>query len=274
MFVPKTSISSVDKINQFYIFGDSLSDVGNIFQATNRVYPPNPPYFKGRYSNGLVWVEYFASKLALTPKQIINFAYGGATTATVSSNGIPGLLGQVYNFTKAYPDVDPNALYIIWAGANDYLYDVTNPAIPVENLSRAIQSLSQAGAKKILVGNLPDLGNIPATRNSSKSSALSAVSDAHNRGLAESLDVLQNKFGSHTKIIQFDAHSLYQEAISNPQKFGFTNVTNACLSNFASCDNSNKFLFWDGIHPTTAAHEILAETALKNLNLQLSLQHN
>jgi thermolabile hemolysin len=274
MFVPKTSILNVDKINQLYIFGDSLSDVGNIYRVSNGVYPPNPPYYQGRYSNGLVWVEYLASKLALNSRQTINLANGGATTASVSSNGIPGLLAQVYGFTKARPDVNPDALYIIWAGANDYLYDETNPAIPVENLSRAIQSLSQIGANKILVGNLPDLGNLPATRNSSKSHALTAVSDSHNRALTESLNLLQKKFGSDTRIIKFDAHSLYQEAISNPQKFDFTNVTNACLSNLGSCDNSKKFLFWDGIHPTTTAHQILAEAALKNLNLQLSLQHH
>lgn len=145
-FVP--SIYGVNKINQLYIFGDSLSDTGNIYRATGGAYPSSPPYFQGRYSNGLVWVEYLASGLKLTPKQSTNFAFGGATTGTSSMNGIPGLLAQVDNFTKAHPDINPNALYVLWAGANDYLYGTSNSTMPIENLSKAIHLLSTRGAKK------------------------------------------------------------------------------------------------------------------------------
>ena len=261
-----TSITnSHTSINELYVFGDSLSDIGNVFNATGGFHPSNPPYFQGRFSNGLVWVEYLASGLALTPKQNTNFAYGGATTGSGNVNGIPDLLTQVDGFTKVQQQVDPNALYILWAGANDYLHGMSNPSLSIGNLSQAIQSLSKAGAKKILVANLPDLGNIPATRNSPYSSILSSATIAHNLGLAKSLDILKQKLGHDTQMIMLDVHLLYQEASINPAKFGFTNVTEACLNNLTTCDNPDKFLFWDGIHPTTAAHRILAKTALKEL---------
>ena len=265
MAVLAPSILSVQKINQLYIFGDSLSDVGNIFRATGGAYPSSPPYFQGRYSNGQVWVEYLASKLALTPEQSTNFAFGGATTGTSNTNGIPGLYAQVYNFTKARQDINPNALYILWAGANDYIYGAANSTTPIDNLSKSIQSLSMAGAKKIMVANLPDLGKLPTTRNTSNSTALSSLASAHNLGLAKSLEVLKDKLGYDTQIIELDVNSLYREAITEPAKFGFTNVTNACLNNVAPCDHPDKFLFWDGIHPTTVGHRILAEAALKAL---------
>lgn len=83
--------------------------------------------------------------------------------------------------------------------------------------------------------------------------------------MAKSFEVLNDKLGHDTQIIQLDVNSLYREAITEPAKFGFTNVTNACLNNVAVCDNPDKFLFWDGIHPTTAGHRILAEAALKAL---------
>jgi thermolabile hemolysin len=265
--------NSLGKVNEIIIFGDSLSDVGNVYNITKGIYPPNPPYFQGRYSNGLVWVEYIASQLAVNSKQTTNFAYGGATTVKVGSYGIPGLLGQVSNFQSAQSQVqsqaNSNALYIIWAGANDYLYGATNTTMPAENLAMAIQSLSQIGAKKILVANLPDLGNLPHTRNSSNSSILTASTNSHNLSLSKSLDVLRKKFGSNTEIIELDANSLYKEAIFNPAKFGFTNVQEACLNNLTSCDNPDKFLFWDGIHPTTAGHRILAEAALSKLENQM-----
>ena len=267
VFAP--SILSVQKINQLYIFGDSLSDTGNIYRATGGVYPSSPPYFQGRYSNGLVWVEYLASGLKLTSEQRTNFAFGGATTGSSGMNGIPGLLAQVDNFTKAHPDINPNALYVLWAGANDYLYGTSNSTMPIENLSKAIQLLSTGGAKKILVANIPDLGKLPSTRYTANSNSLSQSAIAHNQSLAKSFEVLNDKLGHDTQIIELDVNSLYREAITEPAKFGFTNVTNACLNNnvnnVAVCDNPDKFLFWDGIHPTTAGHRILAEAALKAL---------
>jgi phospholipase/lecithinase/hemolysin len=264
VFAP--SILSAQKINQLYIFGDSLSDTGNIYRATGGVYPSSPPYFQGRYSNGLVWVEYLASGLKLTSEQRTNFAFGGATTGSSGMNGIPGLLAQVDNFTKAHPDINPNALYVLWAGANDYLYGTSNSTMPIENLSKAIQLLSTRGAKKILVANIPDLGKLPSTRYTANSNSLSQSAIAHNQSLAKSFEVLNDKLGHDTQIIELDVNSLYREAITEPAKFGFTNVTNACLNNnVAVCDNPDKFLFWDGIHPTTAGHRILAEAALKAL---------
>lgn len=263
-----TSITnSHTSINELYVFGDSLSDIGNVFNATEGFHPSSPPYFQGRFSNGLVWVEYLASGLALTPKQNTNFAYGGATTGSGNLNGIPDLLTQVDSFIKVYQQVDKNALYILWAGANDYLHGMSNPSLSINNISQAIQSLAKAGAKKILVANLPDLGNIPATCNSPYSSILSSATIAHNLGLANSLDLLKQNLGHDTQMIMFDVHSLYKEAIANPTKFGFTDVNTACLNNLASCDNPDKFLFWDGIHPTTVAHRILAKAALKELKI-------
>jgi thermolabile hemolysin len=263
------SIQSSHKINELYVFGDSLSDVGNIFRATGGVYPSSPPYFQGRYSNGLVWVEYLTSELELTAKQNVNFACGGATTGSSGINGIPGLLTQVYSFTKTREQLNPDGLYIFWAGANDYIYGAANTAPPIENITQAIASLSLAGAKKFLVANLPDLGNLPATRNNSNSRALNSLTIAHNLGLEKSLDALKQKLGSGTQIINFDVNSLYKETFSNPEKFGLTNVTHACLSNISSGESADKFLFWDGIHPTTAGHKILATTARDTLKVAL-----
>ncbi|MBF2065884.1 MAG: SGNH/GDSL hydrolase family protein [Calothrix sp. C42_A2020_038] len=270
MVLLTSSLHNVNARLSLYVFGDSLSDVGNMYRATTGSYPPNPPYFQGRYSNGQVWVEYLASKLALNAKQSVNFAYGGATTGKVNSNGIPGLLGQVEKFTSQL-DANDNALYLVWAGANDYIYGTANSTAPVTNITQAIESLLNAGAKKILVANLPDLGNLPATRNNASSQFLSAVTTAHNQGLAKSLSQLRQKLDSQSQILELDMSSLYQDAISNPTKYGFTNVSSACLNQGATCSNPDEFLFWDGIHPTTAAHKIIAENALTALN-SLELQ--
>ena len=40
------------------VFGDSLSETGNVQVGSEGVFPASPPYFEGRWSNGPVWVEH------------------------------------------------------------------------------------------------------------------------------------------------------------------------------------------------------------------------
>jgi phospholipase/lecithinase/hemolysin len=170
------------------------------------------------------------------------------------------LLTQVQSFTKPDKQTNPNALYVLWAGANDYLQGAGSANIPVENVTRAISSLVGVGAKKILVANLPDLGQLPASRYSGNAASLSALTQAHNQGLRRKLKLLSQQH-EDLQIATLDANALYRKAITNPAAFGFTNVTSACITGANACGNPNQFLFWDDIHPTTAAHRILGETA-------------
>ncbi|MEH1840638.1 MAG: SGNH/GDSL hydrolase family protein [Nostoc sp.] len=264
MVVAAKIIDKTHPISELYVFGDSLSDTGMVFRATGEMYPPNPTYFQGRYSNGRVWIEYLAESLHLSSKQTHNFAYGGATTGSVSNSYVPSLLNQVQTFTQTHRHPNPDALYVLWAGANDYLQGVNNATIPVKNVTTAINSLIDVGAKKILVANLPDLGQLPATRNSTNSVNLSTLTQAHNQGLRRSLKIL-NQQHSDLEIVQLDINALYRDAIANPAAFNFTNVSSPCLSGDRTCSNPDLFLFWDGIHPTTAAHRIIGETAFSTI---------
>jgi phospholipase/lecithinase/hemolysin len=93
---------------------------------------------------------------------------------------------------------------------------------------------------------------------------LSALTQAHNQGLRRSLKVLSQQH-SDLEIVQLDANALYRDAIANPVAFNFTNVISPCLSGDRTFSNPDQFLFWDGIHPTTAAHRIIGETAFSTI---------
>ena len=134
-------------INHLYVFGDSLSDTGTVFRATGGMYPPQPTYYQGRYSNGRVWVEYLGDRLSLSSTQVNNFACGGATTSSDRNSLVPGLLTQVKSFTQTHAKADSKALYVLWVGANDYLQGVSSTSGPIENITQAIASLNQVGAK-------------------------------------------------------------------------------------------------------------------------------
>ncbi|MFN6443744.1 MAG: SGNH/GDSL hydrolase family protein [Nostoc sp. DedSLP05] len=264
MFVLKNSMDKTHTITGIYTFGDSLSDTGMVFQATGRMYPPNPTYFQGRYSNGRVWSEYLSDRLHLSSKQTNNFAYGGATTGATSNSYVPSLLNQVQSFTHTNKKANPDGLYVLWAGANDYLQGVNNASVPVKNTISAINLLADTGARKILVANLPDLGQLPATKSTANSANLSALTQAHNQTLRRSIKVLTQQ-NPQLQIAILDANSLYRDAMVNPAAFGLTNVMSSCLSGSSICHNPEQFLFWDGIHPTTAAHRIIAEDAFTTI---------
>jgi phospholipase/lecithinase/hemolysin len=284
------SASAFDKL---YIFGDSLSDVGNLSQATFGLIPP-PPYATGRLSNGPLWVDYLAQDLGLKVDLTNDFAFAGASTdnlnglsplfpAPFNQPGVlPGLQQQIDAFVAKPPAPDAEALFILWAGANDYLNpDLTDPTATVTaavtNLSQDIAKLVSVGAKNILVPNLPSLGQLPLINlDPQRAAGLNLVSGAHNAGLAQSLTGLSSGLPSDVKLIGLDINTLFNQVVANPGQFGLTNVTDACFA--ASpvlptpkpgaaplCDKPDEFLFWDGFHPTTVGHKAISDLALATL---------
>ncbi|WP_229424207.1 SGNH/GDSL hydrolase family protein [Moorena producens] len=311
--------------SNLYVFGDSLSDPGNVFnlsKARNRVnpiipiIPQSPPYFEGRFSNGPIWVDYLAdaldievkpstdlsvllpnvpilSPITITPdgprasfffngattNQSVNFAFGGAETGfggIGEFGGLPGLLTQVAGFTNdlivSDQMADPNALYILWAGSNDYrTFDPPNPTQVVGNIETALNSLYNFGARNFLVLNLADLGKMPPRLRPGNvlSTRLTDLTEQHNSVLDSTLNVLSQSLPD-INLISFDKYDLFNQMLANPGNFGFTNVTEKCLNvKLIACANPDEFLFWDSFHLTTAANQILGEStiaALKSLD--------
>ncbi|MFN6482213.1 MULTISPECIES: SGNH/GDSL hydrolase family protein [unclassified Nostoc] len=270
--------------DEIVIFGDSFSDTGNVFSATEEAIPPSSSYFNGRFSNGSIWVEYLASDLGIKFNPKTNFAYGGATTGfeNIGVESLPGLQQQINNFTLANQSADPNSLYIVWAGTNDYLDyffgGSPNPTQAVTNLIGAVKALAAVGAKDIMVVNQPNLGNFPVTGGSNQtSSILKTYSSIHNSQLRANLSFLNQKLGSDINIISLDVDSLYNRMIATPAEFGFTNVTDSCIGDLSvvpiniskqpvAC-TPDEFLFWDQVHPTTTTHKLIAELAFSALKL-------
>src|SRR5262245_14581793 len=95
-----SSAQARNPLTEVVVFGDSLSDTGNLFLASGGTVA-TPPYFNGRFSNGPVWVEVLADKLGLdapTPSVLggTNFAFGGAETgAGLSSFDTPNVGMQI-----------------------------------------------------------------------------------------------------------------------------------------------------------------------------------
>jgi len=238
---------TVDKI---VVFGDSLSDNGNLFTLTSNakkvipdapIIPKNPPYYDGRFSNGPVWVEILAQKLNVP---LEDYAYGGAWAESIidSKQLIPSGLGlQVVSYlVSALTDYHKeNHLYIIWSGANDYMHGRYNgkghPDIdyPTTNTVKIIQEqlnwLIYYGAKNILILNLPDLTNTPEVSLKGSEFAL-MVGDLireHNKKLSHMIAEERIKH-PNVLFVSIDVENDFNDIVTYPEKYNLKNVTDPC----------------------------------------------
>jgi phospholipase/lecithinase/hemolysin len=276
--------ASAANFSQMFMFGDSLSDEGNVFNVTQGAIPSliDYPQGNGGYTNGRMWVDYLATQLDLKPtlytnfvtqpfplpQQGINYAFGGSSTGLVNAaspeSGLPGILAQVGLYTSSFQQADPNALYAVWGAANDFLFfNPPNATTAVNNISQALETLAIAGAKNLLVFNLPNMAQLPDVKlENLDPESLRQLTIEFNQGLADNVARLNTTYG--LDIITVDAFSLFNQAIASPSSFGLTNVTDACYVPAKSifCSNPEEYLFWNAVHPTTDIHKLIANTAL------------
>ena len=173
---PCAGTCSAGMYSSVVVYGDSLSDNGNLFAATGS---PGSPYYNGRASNGVVAVGYLAAALNDT---LLDFAWTGATTGignhldpggTPTSLGIhalPGMANSYASTASSIAAVAQTVLFVVWGGANDFLspspLDITpmgvdNLAVAdraANNLVSLVNALTGLGAKHILVPGLPGPG--------------------------------------------------------------------------------------------------------------------
>ncbi len=270
-----------------YVFGDSLSDIGNAFRATGYLIPPaNLGYQEGRFSNGRVAVEQLASGLGdnYRLEQSNNFAFGGATTGQGNSfeddlkTDLPGLLDQIEAFRgRVSTGADVNGLYIVWAGPNDFIDTLGGSPLPsptgdrvfgdpavlvrqgAANIRNSITTLQGLGARNLVIPNMPNLGLLPGTRAFSREAT--AISRAFNA--AVDLELSNLTLG----VTRVDIYAAGEAVAANPGQFGFTNVTDPLLplQFMPNSPNPNEFFFWDPLHPTTRGHSLFASVMEQTL---------
>lgn len=254
------------------VFGDSLSDVGNV--ANNPIvveigslFEELDPLVDGRFSNGPVWAERLSDKLGLPGSASSysdaggdNYAHGAAQTGpdTLLFGIVDNIGLQVSDYT-ASNDPTGNELFILWGGGNDLLDD-DNPQTPGairDNMSSHVTALANDGAQRFLVLNLPKLGDIPRNIGTAEQATFNADTSTYNALLATEMGSLASSLS--VKITVFDAESLFDRMLDEPASFGFTNTTDSAF--LAGASNPDGYVFWDETHPTAAAHAILADAA-------------
>lgn len=248
------------------VFGDSLSDNGNLYALSSGTQPASINSYEGRYSNGPVWVEYLARYWGAG---LIDLAQGGAETG--NSTDLPkGLQSQVSEFTQlaaAYPAMVPdNTLYVIWAGPNDFFGGSQDVAASTQNIGDTLDMLAAIEPGHILVFNMPDLGAIPLNNTSPLlASAAQYLTQSFNTSLASVVSQFKQAHPD-INVYEFDSYALFEEIIADPFSYGFTDVTGQYVNDDDTLnDDGNVYLFWDGVHPTTLGHQLIAQKTASQL---------
>jgi len=264
------------QFSQFYFFGDSLTDAGWFKPAL----PPGTGLFTT--NPGPIWAQVLAQRYgsnAIPANQGGNdYAAGGARVSQLPGyppTGItanaPPVTTQISSYLASNA-VNPSALYSVWAGANDLFTALGNPATAQANMAVAatqlggqVALLNAAGARYVMLFNLPDIGKTPAFAGTSSSASVSALTSFYNSTLTSTVDAL------NLHPIRVNVFGLFNEVIANPGAFGFTNVTSvACTtssslictpSTLVSPNAPQTYLFADAVHPTTGGHQVIADYA-------------
>jgi phospholipase/lecithinase/hemolysin len=278
------------------VFGDSLSDPGNLFalvgsantppyDSLDQLLIPDKPYAKGghHFSNGATWVEQLARPLGLagntgpafqgSATEATNYAVGGARAHEDGIN--VNLSFQVNTFLNAFGGVAPaDTLYVVEFGSNDIRDALAAGAGGGAILGDALTAIGNnigilysAGARKFLVWNAPDLPLTPAIRTLDRLSPgvgqlAELLTVTYNSGLDTLLGSMAGLPG--IEIVRFDIFQKLRDMVAAPAAFGLRVVDTACIMPNTppyACQTPDEFLFWDGTHPTNAVHAIISQEA-------------
>lgn len=274
-------------LKKIVVFGDSLSDIGNLYEYTQHQIPNSPPYYKGHFSNGPIWVEFLAQSYfpSEPEKHLLDYAFGGAGIVKEEDDDgiIFTLKREIESYLAAHDDkASDDNLYVVWIGANNYLAEVENieDTLNLVNtgIKKGILKLIDKGATHILVIGLPDLGKSPFARIMSVEKEVSSFCSQHNQRLEKTLSELQEQ-KPNVNILYFDVRKFVDLLLASPESYGLQNITDTCydipadlIKNSRSMlrmthhlvpkvgmDQCAGYLFFDPVHPTSLAHKWFSE---------------
>nr|WP_320012281.1 SGNH/GDSL hydrolase family protein [uncultured Desulfobulbus sp.] len=287
----KPQLTDSHPITQIFAFGDSYSDNGASFRLAQKLVQqkvqdatilPGDLYWKNRWTNGPTAVEILAKYLQV---QLTDYAVGGAKSGKgnyyhwMDPHEDTGVFGQIETFRAELKDspADPDALYFIFISANDYFehVDYSLPGTTSEradtaiaNICIAVAKLARLGAQHFMIVNSTDLAKLPAVRAPGQTELAEKFQSRFNTEMPAEARSLQTHLDIN--IILFDHLALSNKIWSDPQKYGFSNLTTPCQPVYPEvkpvCTSPDRYYFWDEWHPTRRVHQIAGEAMAEALS--------
>lgn len=254
---------------------------------------PNAPYARGGHhlTNGATWIEQLARPMGLAGSVRPAFRGSGQATnyAVAGTRAYDDGLGQNVTFSAQVDrflydlggaTVPSDWLFVVEMGSNDvrdalvaYISGGDGDAIvhgALASIASNLETLYGVGARKFLIWNsVPNIGVTPAVRTldgffpgagiAELATGLAFGFSVQLENIVAGLDAIDG-----VDVARLDVFTKVNAIVADAAGFGLTNITMPCITpNIApfKCQNPDEYLFWDGIHPTTAVHGILAQEA-------------
>ncbi|GLR00099.1 autotransporter outer membrane beta-barrel domain-containing protein [Dyella mobilis] len=243
---------------------------------------PHALYTMWGGANDIFYAATAAGAAAVVP-QLVQQTIQGEVAQAIANNIIPNNPTAIAAFTaQITPAVTQQVEAAVAAQAGVASLETQTQAAAsiaaaAQQEVKLIGALQGAGARNILVFNLPNIGITPdaTEQGAAAASALTTLGLIYNGQLNAGL----GKLG--VGIIPVNTFALLNQVVANPGRYGFTNVTvPACGvgSSSVQCGpqgsglpytyapgTNNTYLFADGVHPTTAADVMLGQVVLSEL---------
>ncbi|CAG8781543.1 6700_t:CDS:2, partial [Cetraspora pellucida] len=278
-----------NKFKDVVVFGNGFSDTGNAYKLTKNKYPPSPPYFHGRFSNGPIWPDYFVS---IIKAKLHSYAFGGAScdsTLVPSFAGpnkipVPGLVQQVDNFISK--DIKKfnlkETLFVFATIFLDYQQTLgqADPAKIVASVGQRLESLYKAGANNIMFfTSMPTDMYTPGDLANISPDVLKLMSEKgalHNQYTDDALAAFKKDHPNvNLFLVKFDEVISTAFSPETLQKLGITVFDIACIpdNGFAGkrsvvCNDPKKYLHFDN---ETALNTKVIEEAAKKIVTYLTV---
>ena len=217
-----------------------------------------------------------------------DFAIGGSVTGPTPDGAeaaLTDLAAQFAYFQAAVPSPSPTALYTVWSGSNDLLNlvesvgsttatlssaELTDISTSVTNEVSFIDQLIGAGAKTLLVLNVPDLGVTPRLIGEGYAAAGTAAAAQYDSDLDAALGIPAGQGsiaidGASVSLV--NTFALIDGAVAHPAQYGLSDVTSPAYTGSFSSDGEavaadpDSYLFFDEQHPTETGQSFVASDA-------------
>ena len=273
----EAAAGTVNRYSSLWVFGDSLSDPGNLYAATGDKIPESPPYFEGRRSNGPVWAEYLTADFDARGLAAANFAYALANALPNDDVAqglpfqVPDLPDQIAEFALTSRDrLGTAPIASLWFGSNDIFQQMavnpdpvavaTTAARAANAVAEGVTALAGFGIEDFLVFNLPALEKTPQfTLLRPEAAPLAKIgSDTFNATLADRIAELS---ATGLRVGTLDMHAAFDDLIAHPRKYGLTNATDPCLIpgvSICTPEQAKEWAFFDPVHPNAVVHSEIA----------------
>ncbi len=287
---------SAQNFDRLVVFGDSLSDTGNLASVT--VDFPFP-FFQNRISNGPILVDYLAADLglqALASRHVTtsnggdNFAISGGNILGSDTEDLSSQISAFLSRESVQPRGVSSALFFIMMGGNDLrdvrsLRSASEASVRIDaiitTLDAQFSRLYQAGARNFLVPNVADIGAIPESiARRSSDPDISARARRYVLEYNQKLELMLQTWAQkpNTSLRSFDLFTEFDRVLNNASSFGFTRTEVGCFQiDGFSFDSEclfgtrfDRFVFFDNIHPSARLNEIISTPLLAQIPVQNS----